>query len=268
MKMVVVVPRECAQEDEEVWDHGLITNENATFRLVGCRALVVKAQVSGQIKLRCTIQSSGLVFSVSEIESKAFPDPSLVSIVLPRTVEVLGTHGFSNLHSFSLISFESNSMLNRIEQCTFFNSFLKSMIIPRTVAIIDGSAFTGCQNLSLGLEEGNEHFVVEGDFLLDFEGQFLIHYFGNSKTVCIANGVRVLSPWCFSSCSSLSSISFESDSMLTRIESFAFLNCSLQSIVIPKTVETSSDSAFARCRGLSIRIEEGNKYFIVEKFLV
>jgi hypothetical protein len=49
----------------------------------------------------------------------------------------------------------------------------------------------------------------------------------------IPRNVEIIRSKWFSQCKSLSSITFESNSCLTRIESDAFSNSSLQSIVIP-----------------------------------
>jgi hypothetical protein len=52
----------------------------------------------------------------------------------------------------------------------------------------------------------------------------------------IPRNVELLGSKCFSFCKSLSSITFESDSHLTRIESEAFYKSSLQSILIPSAI--------------------------------
>jgi hypothetical protein len=52
----------------------------------------------------------------------------------------------------------------------------------------------------------------------------------------IPNNVEIVGSKCFSHCQSLSSITFESNSHLTRIESEAFHRLSLQSISIPSTI--------------------------------
>jgi hypothetical protein len=49
----------------------------------------------------------------------------------------------------------------------------------------------------------------------------------------IPRNVEILESKCFSNCRSLSSITFESNSRLTRIESEVFCDSSLQSILIP-----------------------------------
>jgi hypothetical protein len=58
-------------------------------------------------------------------------------------VEVLRSLYFQNCESLSLISFENDSQLHRIESDPFSGSTLKSIIIPRDVDFINGSAFSG-----------------------------------------------------------------------------------------------------------------------------
>jgi hypothetical protein len=74
----------------------------------------------------------------------------------------------------------------------------------------------------------------------------------------IPSSVAVLGSSCFSECKSLSSISFESNSRLMRIEWDAFSCSSLQSIVIPSSVEIIGSSCFARCTPLSSILFESN----------
>jgi hypothetical protein len=67
----------------------------------------------------------------------------------------------------------------------------------------------------------------------------------------IPSSVEFLGSSCFSNCKSLSSITFESNSHLTRIESSAFSFSSLQSIGIQSSVEILCSSCFSNCRSLS-----------------
>jgi hypothetical protein len=67
----------------------------------------------------------------------------------------------------------------------------------------------------------------------------------------IPSTVQILGSKCFSHCTSLSSISFESNSQLTRIESSAFSSSSLQSILIPSIVQILGSGCFSSCKSLS-----------------
>jgi hypothetical protein len=70
--------------------------------------------------------------------------------------------------------------------------------------------------------------------------------------------VQILGSDCFLSCKSLSSISFESNSRLTRIESEAFSYSSLESILIPFDIEILGSSCFSCCHSLSSLSFESN----------
>jgi hypothetical protein len=71
------------------------------------------------------------------------------------------------------------------------------------------------------------------------------------KSITISRHVEVLRSSCFLYCGSLSSISFENDSRLRRIESNAFDGTALGSITIPRSVEILCSSCFAYCGSLS-----------------
>ncbi|MDR1267333.1 MAG: leucine-rich repeat domain-containing protein [Holosporales bacterium] len=69
----------------------------------------------------------------------------------------------------------------------------------------------------------------------------------------------MLSPFCFADCRLLSSVTFEQGSRLQTIGSHAFSECiSLQSIVIPKSVEDLGESCFFQCRLSSVSFEQGS----------
>jgi hypothetical protein len=61
--------------------------------------------------------------------------------VIPRSVEILCSIGFSKYKSFSSISSESNSGLKRIEAQAFFGTSVPSVVIPSMVCFIASTAF-------------------------------------------------------------------------------------------------------------------------------
>jgi uncharacterized protein YuzB (UPF0349 family) len=178
--------------------------------------------------------------------------------MIPSSVKIVGSKCFSYCKSLSSITFESNSHLTRIESEAFSHSSLQSIVIPRNVRFIDGSAFIGVILLSISIESGNNLFVMANEFLLDIIHHKLIHNFSTSSTIEIANNVEILGSKCFSYCQSLSSITFESNSHLTRIESSAFSGSSLASIMIPNSVEILGSRCFSYCKSLSSITFESN----------
>jgi predicted metal-binding protein len=167
-----------------------------------------------------TFESQSLL---TQIESEAFAKSSLQSILIPRNVEILGSKCFSYCKSLSSITFESNSHLTRIESNVFSDSSLQSIVIPRNVGFIDGSAFSNALCLSVSIESGNDIFIMANEFLIDIIHHKLIRNVSKSSEIEISNSIEIRGSNCFSCCKSLSSITFESNSQLTRIESFAFL---------------------------------------------
>jgi hypothetical protein len=62
-------------------------------------------------------------------------------------------------------------------------------------------------------------------------------YKSSLQSILIPRNVEILGSQCFSFCMSLSSITFESNSLLTQIESEAFSSSSLQSILMSSNVQ-------------------------------
>jgi hypothetical protein len=184
--------------------------------------------------------------------------------LIPRNVEILGSKCFSDCRSLSSIAFESNSRLTRIESNAFRGSSLQSILIPRNVEFIDVSTFVSVALSSISIEPGNEIFVLERNILIDVLRHKLIQHFSRSSAIEIGRNIKVLGSKCFFRCGSLSSITFESNSQLTRIELEAFSYSSLQSIVIPRNVQFSDGLAFGDVRLSSISIEIGNAIFVIE----
>jgi hypothetical protein len=168
----------------------------------------------------------------------------LSRVVIPGFIRILDRKCFFECFSLSSISFKVSSSLHRIEEDAFGFSSLKSIVIPRSVRFIHGSAFDSTPLTSMSIERGSKFFRVNNHFLIDILHAKLIHAFDIRSTVIIPKFVKIIGSFCFSACSLLSSISFESPSSLKRIESYAFQSSSLRSIAIPRTVQYIDSSAF------------------------
>jgi hypothetical protein len=142
-------------------------------------------------------------------------------------------------------------------------------MIPRNVRFIDGSAFCNVTISSLLIESGNETFIIKQNFLIDNVRHILIHNFSTSSHLEIPYDIEILGSSCFSTCESFSSISFESNSRLTRIESEAFSNSGLQSIVIPRSVRFIDGSAFCGVESsFCLHQTESEQFVFQNSFLI
>jgi hypothetical protein len=134
--------------------------------------------------------------------------------------------------------------LTRIESKAFSLSSVQSIILPRSVRFIDGFAFVATTITSISVETGNTIFEMVNEYLIDIVSHKLIRNFSCSSSITIPRSLKILGSSCFSFCQSLSSITFESDSRLKRIEARALQNTSLRSAVIPPTVCYIACNAF------------------------
>ena len=83
------------------------------------------------------------------------------------------------------------------------------------------------------------------------------------KSVKIPDSVTSIGGSAFSSCTSLTNVTFEENSQLTSIGAFAFSECtSLTSITIPSNVTSIGYDAFSECTSLtSIMVDENNTVY-------
>jgi hypothetical protein len=150
--------------------------------------------------------------------------------------------------------------LTRIESKAFYELSIQSIVIPRNVQFIDVSAFLDVTLSSITIESGNDIFIVENGFLLNVVDHKLIRNFSPFSEVEIPRHVEIIGSSCFSYCKSLSSITFESNSLLTRIESESFYKSSLSSILIPRNVEIVGSKCFSDRQSLSSITFESNSH--------
>jgi hypothetical protein len=72
--------------------------------------------------------------------------------------------------------------------------------------------------------------------------------------IILPASVQVLGEWCFSFCSSLSSITFESSSRLPRIDKSAFNQTGFVEIITPASVEVLGENCWEMKRGFSVKL--------------
>jgi hypothetical protein len=77
---------------------------------------------------------------LTQIESEAFSDSSLQSILMPRNVEGLDSECFSCYISLSSITFESTSHSTQIESEVFSRSSLQPILIHSTILFMASDA--------------------------------------------------------------------------------------------------------------------------------
>jgi serine/threonine protein kinase len=79
------------------------------------------------------------------------------------------------------------------------------------------------------------------------------------RSIIISRTVEIISCECFADCEDLTSVAFEANSMLRRIESGAFSFCrALTEIIVPRRVEFLGENCFSACSSLSAIVFEAD----------
>jgi hypothetical protein len=175
-------------------------------------------------------------------------------IVVPSEIEILGRNCFWKCWHLTSISFCGGCGLKSIEHSALGDTDLDLFRIPVSVERIQGSAFSGWTGGSgrIAVNEGNEHFRLDGDFLLDFEGRRLIRYLGRSAHVCIGKGIEVIGVGSFYGHRQVVQCDFEEGSRLSVVEEEGFWNCLMGSITLPRTVSRIARGGFMSTCDVSV----------------
>ena len=220
---------------------------------------------------------SFLPAKIQSIGSSAFSNCSnLTSIQLPDTLDSIGEYAFSSCSNLKTVKLP-NTMIDIPNYAFAWDNALTNLELPNALEDIGQYAFSGCSKLKLTLPAtvtniGNGAFdgaVVftdkdsqlarmlseSGCSFRDPNYQFNMKYDDNVDlhvcapvdtditTVVIPDGVAYIDADTFSSCSSLSSVTFPSEGLIS-IGSWAFSNCSkLTELEIPATVTTIGESS-------------------------
>jgi hypothetical protein len=191
------------------------------------------------------------------------------SLTIPGYVEIIGESSFADCDWILSILCDANCRLRQIGAHAFSHSSLHLLTIPKTVSLIDGSAFEQLRDISISIADGNESFAVCGQFLMSKDETRIVRYLDSEASVTIPRRVEILGPSSFAECTFLTSVFFESESQLTRIESFVFVKTLLPSFSIPRGVSFIAGSAFSVLGKVVIDIDDDNKCFVVrDEFLL
>ena len=193
------------------------------------------------------------------------------NINLPGVVSI-GDYAFA-YSNFNNLSFGESSMLESIGERAFYNTTgLYSFTISESLVSIGERAFSLSEPLkvlsisnfesylnagygaSLSLSDDAKLFIngVETTELVIPEGvasipSYAFYDFNMLTSVSLPSSVETIETYSFGYCSKLNNVSIKEDSKLTSIGNYAFQNCNISSITIPKGVTTIGNGAFNAC---------------------
>ena len=198
----------------------------------------------------------------------AFAQTSIKNIYIPSTVETIGDYAFGMTPFVESIEFESNSRLTEIGKYGFYAvSYYKpissSLILPESLTTLGDYAFaySGIQSISI---PSKIEVISEGAFNCS-----------QLTSIVIPNTVKSILDGAFASISSLTSVTFESNSILENIGTYepddenwmyysyykefgAFYGAPITTITIPSSVKLIGNYALGGCAKLKDILFEDN----------
>lgn len=207
--------------------------------------------------------------TLSTIDTEAFYNSALKSVIVPNGVTTIEKCAFQNCSELKDVTFQEDSQLRTIEGGYSYGAFygctsLTSIEIPASVQTIGEAAFEACVKLA------TVKFDKESRLETIDSRSF---YSCPITTIDIPASVEIIGAAAFSGCSRLADVKFEEGSKLSAIEGYccgygcygAFLGCPLITIDIPASVQTIGEAAFQECTKLAtVRFEHNSQLKSIE----
>lgn len=185
----------------------------------------------------------------------------LESVILPTSLEVIGTASFSGCRKLTCDNLIFPEGLREIGDFAFEGcaSMRGDIELPSTLKTIGQRAFMQCPIDITALPDGLEdigwlafnstrvkELVISSDCLNPAGDQFSSCHLLTKVT--IADGITSLPDNCFYNCSTLAQI--ELPGSIESIGKEAFASCGIKSLVLPEGVREIKDKAFENCSAL------------------
>ncbi|MDE7107861.1 MAG: leucine-rich repeat domain-containing protein, partial [Clostridiales bacterium] len=141
--------------------------------------------------------------ALTAIGKNVFVGTTLKAISIPKSVTSIGQYVFSNISSFTSITFEKdeegNCALATIGAGAFNNTGITSVVIPKSVTTLGINPFRYCDKLtSLTVEDGNDTYVAENNVVYNADKSILLIYAGGvAGTFTIPNDVVEIGDYAF-----------------------------------------------------------------------
>jgi tetratricopeptide (TPR) repeat protein len=192
------------------------------------RNLVIPGTISG---IRVT-EIGGSAFNKSEAgrhPDYIDPNSSLLSVVIPDSVTVIGNYAFR--YNRKLISVTLPSRLSSLGESAFFGcKALPSITLPNTLTSIENDTFSGCTSLSTVIIPNAVTIIKSRAF-----------YECALTSVTLSNRLTIIEGWAFSE-NAIKEVTFPPT--LRAIRAGAFYKNQIETLVIPNGVTLLAPSSF------------------------
>lgn len=195
--------------------------------------------------------------SVEEIGLAAFRGSGLEEIELPEALSSIEAHAFN--YCTNLLECTLPSNVQKIPDGLFFNcSKLQKVVLPEGIDSIGENAFSGCYQLrEVNLPESVQYIAAPGfqDCVLLNAPLYTSTLFARLPTrrrdsYSVPEGIRVIAPYAFWRCDTITSGKILLPSSVEEIGSNAFSASTIDTIAIPERVKEIQPGTFSSCHSL------------------
>lgn len=201
----------------------------------------------------------GKTLTVKTIDSCAFEDMVIDSVILPETIESILSCAFLNSKIKSINLPEGLTLLETSAFRDCYN--LKEISIPSTLSVIKEHTFTGCKDLTkVSFKEGlksihNSAFKRASISSLNFPDSLTVIGEGAFesclvKDINFGKGLQIIHDEAFYDCSQLETVKFQEG--ISEICDGAFCECkNLISFILPDSLQKLNNEALDNCENLT-----------------
>ncbi len=238
-----------------------------TYKTCKLMSSSVSESFAGDLNLPSYPKNGNEMYTLVEINESAFSgNTRLTSIVIPKTVKVIGTRAFNSCTNLKSVTIGNSVSDIRAYAFTSCRSLI-SVKIPKSVKVIDSGAFDSCYGLTKAEFESIESLCsIKFDSPAANPLSYAHHLYINGKEITeleIPESIEAIGDFTFSGCTGLTG-SLVIPEWVTSIGKFAFSSCTgfTGSLIIPDNVTSIGIGAFYDCSGFNgdLKISNGVSY--------
>ncbi len=189
---------------------------------------------------------SGEEADFTSISNYAFQNCSaLEAIKLPASIETIGYNAFKSCSSLKNINLPKN--LKELKDDAFYEcTALESVELPKEITTLGDSVFAGCTNLTS---------INLSDTALKKIGQRCFNNCSSLSRAIMPETIEEIGHSAFSGCTGITKV--ELGSRISKLGPYAFSDCAITEIKIPRSLYEVGSSPFKNCSNLvSVKFEK------------